>query len=773
MDSLALRKFLIDNPFRIAEESREVLSLNIVGSFSENDGIKGISDIDVVIIVDYLTEWVFRDLIGKFEQLNVPLKECFGMNLRINSTFGPLKYNEPATVVYHIMIYDIAGHLVHCRQSPFTCLDWARTKLYCKAHISEICLVPALMPHHFFNARRGVKEYLTDYDKAVISYRQYRFCDGEIIEDRFEKAMTLKDRYEFAYHIVRFIMLNFIKMLDRNNQVPENAVILQRFLTVFPELTEVLPPWFERLYKYKCANDFPDETTELDAFVRYFLDTFEQGFRRYFPDNDRYISFVRHGRTALNSGTLFLGQRLNPEIIRDEINTETISDFDHVFASPLRRTVVTAQILCPQHEIKTSPLLLELDYGQAEGHDFEWLQTNHPEIIAAWTRGEDPTFPNGEAQKDVLRRINEFIATLLPDGGNRILVVTHNVWLRTLLGHVLGIPRRDWFNINIPHNRMFKFRFHPDGGIMPDLSADDLRILLKKIEQNNFLRIQERYDADSRERYLFWQEVSAQSKARILHEEYDGSCLVPMAGEGNRFKSQGFSTAKPLINIDGQAMIFRVMDCVPRTVKRVYLVRKHMITPELKTALEATADTVKVVPVQQLTEGQACTCLLGIEDVMPDKPLLVAPCDNGMIWSDQKYQELLSDVNTEIICWTFTRHLTITAKPQAWGYVKADEYGNALAVSVKVPMTNNPYEEHCVIGTFWFRSGNLFRRLAEELIRRNIRVNNEFYVDSIIGLAIELGIKVKIFDVDKYISWGKPEDLFEYRKWMRLVDLYA
>ena len=57
-----LRSFLIDTAFGVAEDLPEILSLNIVGTFAESDDLSGISDIDVVIILDHLTEWKFKEI---------------------------------------------------------------------------------------------------------------------------------------------------------------------------------------------------------------------------------------------------------------------------------------------------------------------------------------------------------------------------------------------------------------------------------------------------------------------------------------------------------------------------------------------------------------------------------------------------------------------------------------------------------------------------------------------------------------------------------------
>ena len=773
MDIQEIRKFLIDQPFKIADDLDEVLSINIVGSFAEANDLSGISDIDTVIIIDHLTEWKFNEIISKFESIGDTLKSKYGLDLYINSTFGPLKYNKPNSVVYHVMVYDVARHIIHCRKSPFTCYDWQRTNLYSKSHISDIYKVQKLMPHHFFNARRGVKEYLSDYEKSVVSYRSYRFVDGEVIEERHEKQMSVKDRFEFAYHIIRFIMANFTKMYESENIKYSNESLCNKFINIFPSFGNTLPKYFEKISNYKTANKFPDEVGDLDIFIRSFLNQFEDEFHRIFSDDSNNIYFCRHEKTELNKGTLFLGQKLDPEV--KVTGTKDINlKIDKVFTSPSLRAKQTAAFLTDNIKPQICIELSEIDYGAVEGKDFDWLCQRYPEILAAWGKGQDPAFPDGESQADVLARVKNFVSNNHFSGTNT-LVVTHNVWLRCLIGHYLGIEIKDWYKINITHCFKLKFRCVSEEKIVPDLSAEDIQLLLRNIEIEDFKKNQALRDDDLEERVEFWSSISRDEEllSKKNHEVYDGTLLVPMAGEGSRYRDVGFETTKPLIKVDSCEMITKVVHCLPYFRHSIFLVRDTVLSDEVSNILSNVSESTDIVPVYELTEGQACTCLLGIDNAPVDKPLLIAPCDNGMIWKDENYKSLLSDPEVDVICWTFTKHLSIKAKPEAWGYVEVDEFNNALSVSVKKPITAEPYNEHCIIGTFWFKTASLFKDLAHELISRNMRVNNEFYVDSMIGLAIDLGKKVKIFDVDRYISWGKPEDLFEYRKWKELVELYS
>ena len=123
-----MRNFLIQKPFEIAAKYDFIKSINIVGSFAENSDLTGISDIDTVIIVDHLDKWKYQSLIKEFKDFSKELKTRFNYDLVINDTFGPIKFNKDKTVVYHLMVYDIASHIEHCRKSPFTCFDWQRTK---------------------------------------------------------------------------------------------------------------------------------------------------------------------------------------------------------------------------------------------------------------------------------------------------------------------------------------------------------------------------------------------------------------------------------------------------------------------------------------------------------------------------------------------------------------------------------------------------------------------------------------------------------------------
>jgi len=55
-------------------------------------------------------------------------------------------------------------------------------------------------------------------------------------------------------------------------------------------------------------------------------------------------------------------------------------------------------------------------------------------------------------------------------------------------------------------------------------------------------------------------------------------------------------------------------------------------------------------------------------------------------------------------------------------------------------------------------------KYAEQMIEKNVRVNNEFYVCPVFNEAIEDGKEIRIHEASKMWGLGTPEDLEYYLK---------
>ncbi len=246
--------------------------------------------------------------------------------------------------------------------------------------------------------------------------------------------------------------------------------------------------------------------------------------------------------------------------------------------------------------------------------------------------------------------------------------------------------------------------------------------------------------------------------------------LIPMAGAGQRFKDVGYSLPKPLLEVDGVPMIVRVVDDLPPASRLVFVVnRDHVTENRIDEALTSRFPGCHIVIAPGLTQGQACSVQLGIEKLNPAEDVLVAACDNTHVFHQAAFDRLLQLADVDAIIWTYRREPRVLVNPHWYGWVGVDRDNHVTQVSVKRPISDKPLQDHVVSGTFWFRSAKLLNEAIEQLIRANIRVNNEFYLDSVPPLLIAQGKGVRAFEVDKYIGWGTPDDYQDYHLWSNYV----
>jgi len=165
-----------------------VNSITFVGSFESSNDITLISDIDIIVIVDELHGAQFSGIKNAADSIKGVDIGLDDYNVKLNMTFGPLKFNSDKTVVFHIMVYDILGHRKHVLESPFTCLDWEYFPAIYGKNLSEIYPASGVQLSDLIGSRRGLEAYLDDLNKKVISYREYDFS----LEPYLEKSILFK-----------------------------------------------------------------------------------------------------------------------------------------------------------------------------------------------------------------------------------------------------------------------------------------------------------------------------------------------------------------------------------------------------------------------------------------------------------------------------------------------------------------------------------------------------------------------------------------------------
>jgi len=225
--------------------------------------------------------------------------------------------------------------------------------------------------------------------------------------------------------------------------------------------------------------------------------------------------------------------------------------------------------------------------------------------------------------------------------------------------------------------------------------------------------------------------------------------LIPMAGAGSRFEKAGYTFPKPLIDVNGKPMIQVVVDNLNLDANFIYVVQKsHRQKYNLDTLLNLITPNCTIIEVDGITEGAACTALLAKDYINNDNPLFFANSDQYVEWNSSEFMYKMQETNFDGGIVTFK-----STHPK-WSFVKLDENNFASMVAEK-----NPISDLATVGYYFWKNGADFVKYAEQMINKNIRVNNEFYVCPVFNEAINDGKKIITFNASKMWGIGTPEDL--------------
>ena len=442
-----------------------VISVSIVGSFSEVYDINKVSDLDTIVILKELNKNDFNKCIDVVSKIN--LKDFNILKtLKINTSFGPLKFDDKDNFVVHLMIYGVKEHKEHVIKSPFTCLDWERSKFYIGSSLKNIFPTGVLQLRDFTESRRSIFSYIDDITSYSIEVREYDFIENKV--NTVKKCFNLDQRHigEFSYHIFKNLVCNYLKLLNQNNNLFDEQEIIEFIKTYLKTEKSHLERYtFISKIKSKVINDlYPAWTLDwIKEFVHDFMN-----YISYDWNNSKKITFIRHAKTEFNDNT-FLGQNRDPEIIRNDQLVAIPKNYQIIYSSPLLRAKQTASFYNDSLDIIEDKRLCEINYGLVEGLQINEAKLKYPEFFAELENGLDPRFPEGgENTSDVFKRLKNFITDLCNSDPVNSLIVTHNVVLRSLIGNYFLIPRNKWFKINIPHLMPLDFLYR-DGKLYPNI----------------------------------------------------------------------------------------------------------------------------------------------------------------------------------------------------------------------------------------------------------------------------------------------------------------
>jgi beta-phosphoglucomutase-like phosphatase (HAD superfamily)/dTDP-glucose pyrophosphorylase len=242
------------------------------------------------------------------------------------------------------------------------------------------------------------------------------------------------------------------------------------------------------------------------------------------------------------------------------------------------------------------------------------------------------------------------------------------------------------------------------------------------------------------------------SKAiKLLAPDRFPNILIPMAGNGSRFFSAGYKDPKPLIDVDGKPMVQRVVENINIPGDYIFIVQaEHYKKYNLEIILKQLVPGSKIIQVDGVTDGAARTALLATEFINSPRPLVIANSDQLLEWDSSEFMCQLLEIGCD------GNMALFLANEDKWSYAKIKN-NKIVEVAEKIVISNN-----ASTGIYGWAKGSDYVKYANQMIEKNIRVNNEFYICPVYNEAIQNNKRILPLFVEKMHGLGTPEDLERY-----------
>lgn len=244
-----------------------------------------------------------------------------------------------------------------------------------------------------------------------------------------------------------------------------------------------------------------------------------------------------------------------------------------------------------------------------------------------------------------------------------------------------------------------------------------------------------------------------------------------MGGFGIRFKEKGFAVPKPLINVDGKPMFMKSIESLSSlkcNKKYTFIVRyDHNNEFHIVDRIREFVPDADFIILMENTCGAVETCLKARGKIDQHDAMIILDCDLEF-YSQSYFQEIEEDLEKD---WNEVdivgRIVSFPSHENRYSYAKTDENDFVTETAEKIVISSN-----AITGSYYFAYADLFFKNAKKLVKdfKSGKLNfKEAYLSLIYNKIIEDGKKVKLHHLEKYNSFGTPDELARYYEMQKVT----
>jgi len=235
--------------------------------------------------------------------------------------------------------------------------------------------------------------------------------------------------------------------------------------------------------------------------------------------------------------------------------------------------------------------------------------------------------------------------------------------------------------------------------------------------------------------------------------------LFPMAGLGTRLSKSGYKSPKPLVKILDKMLIEWSIKSIGFDGNFIFCCKKeHLEEFDLENILKRLIPSCEIVSIDYQTQGTAQTILEAKDLINSDEELFLSDSDHFIQWNSQKFLKEIRPQNIDACVMVFPQKQNSTTL----SYVSLDQNGFVTEAAEKIPIS-----DIAACGMHYYKKGSAFVTCAEQMIKKDIRFNDEFYVTPIYNEFVRKQKYVISFPINKKWALGSPKEinkfLFDYK----------
>lgn len=250
--------------------------------------------------------------------------------------------------------------------------------------------------------------------------------------------------------------------------------------------------------------------------------------------------------------------------------------------------------------------------------------------------------------------------------------------------------------------------------------------------------------------------------------------LIPMSGQGTRYRKAGYSQPKPLIPVSGRPIIERLLQKFPSEWPVTFVMADNHRDSDLPAVLSQLRPSAKQIFIEAHSLGPTFAIKAALPQMQSTAPVLVSYCDYGFKWDPWDFAEFVKNSKCHCALLSYRGFHAHYLSPVTYAFSRMDGE-QVVEVKEKGSFTDNRENEFASAGAYYFDSVDTLREAIEAQEKLGLSLNGEYYT----SLTIEAFLRtrpqanVRVYEIPAFYQWGTPEDLQTFEYWEKTFQTWA